>query len=37
MSITHDIIVKIHQGEIEIDTKLGEYTEVIIRLPKRID
>lgn len=34
LSISHDIIVQEHQGEIKINTQLGEYTEFIITLPK---
>ncbi|MGD1698410.1 GAF domain-containing sensor histidine kinase [Dapis sp. BLCC M229] len=33
LSLTHDIIVKQHQGSINIDSKLSEFTEVIVRLP----
>ncbi|MEM1168823.1 MAG: AAA family ATPase [Cyanobacteria bacterium P01_H01_bin.35] len=33
LSLTHDIIVKQHQGSINIDSKPGEFTEVIVRLP----
>jgi two-component system, NtrC family, sensor kinase len=34
LSITHDIIVKQHGGSIEVDTKLGEFTEVRAILPR---
>ena len=34
LSITHDIIVKQHGGSIEVDTKLGEFTEVRAMLPR---
>ena len=34
LSITHDIIVKQHSGSIEVDSKLGEYTEVRIVLAR---
>ena len=34
LSITHDIIVKQHSGSIEVDTQLGEFTEVRIILPR---
>ena len=34
LSITHDIIVKQHSGSIEVDSKLGEYTEIRIILPR---
>jgi hypothetical protein len=32
LSISHDIIVKQHGGSIEVDTKLGEFTEFKIIL-----
>ena len=34
LSISHDIIVKQHSGSIEVDTKLGEFTEFRIVLPR---
>jgi two-component system NtrC family sensor kinase len=34
LSITHDIVVKQHGGWIEVDTKLGEFTEVRLILPR---
>jgi signal transduction histidine kinase len=34
LSITHDIIVKQHAGTIEVDTQVGEFTEVRIVLPR---
>ena len=33
LSISHDIIVKGHNGKIQMDSKFGEYTEFIITLP----
>ena len=33
LSISHDIIVKDHNGKIQLDSKPGEYTEFIITLP----
>jgi two-component system, NtrC family, sensor kinase len=30
----HDIIVKQHAGSIEVDTQLGEFTEIRIILPR---
>jgi GAF domain-containing protein len=35
LSISHDIIVKQHSGSIEVDTRLGEFTEFRIVLPRR--
>jgi two-component system, NtrC family, sensor kinase len=34
LSLSHDIIVKQHGGSIEVDTKLGEFTEFKIVLPR---
>ena len=34
LSISHDIIVKQHGGSIEVDTLLGEFTEIRIILPR---
>ncbi len=34
LSISHDVIVKQHGGSIEVDTKLGEFTEFRIVLPR---
>jgi GAF domain-containing protein len=34
LSISHDIIVKQHAGSIEIDTRVGEFTEIRIILPR---
>ena len=33
LSISQEIIVKGHNGNIQMDSKLGEYTEFIITLP----
>jgi GAF domain-containing protein len=35
LSISHDIIVEGHQGSIEVNSEVGQYTEFVIRLPKR--
>ena len=35
LSLSYDIIVKEHAGEIKFDSRKGEYTEFIITLPKR--
>jgi two-component system, NtrC family, sensor kinase len=34
LSICHDIIVKQHGGSIEVDTQLGEFTEIRVILPR---
>jgi signal transduction histidine kinase len=34
LSISHDIIVKQHAGAIEVDTQPGEFTEIIVTLPR---
>jgi signal transduction histidine kinase len=34
LSISHDIIVKQHAGSVEVDTRLGEFTEFRIILPR---
>ncbi len=34
LSLSYDIIVKEHAGDIKFDSKLGEFTEFIITLPK---
>jgi len=34
LSISHDIIVKQHAGSIEVDTQLGEFTEIKVVLPR---
>jgi Histidine kinase-, DNA gyrase B-, and HSP90-like ATPase len=34
LSISHDIVVKQHAGSIEVDTQLGEFTEIRIILPR---
>jgi GAF domain-containing protein/anti-sigma regulatory factor (Ser/Thr protein kinase) len=34
LSISHDIVVKQHAGSIEVDTQPGEFTEIIIILPR---
>ena len=34
LSISHDIIVKQHAGSIDVDTRLGEFTEIKIILPR---
>lgn len=35
LSISHDIVVKVHHGEITLNTEAGEFTEFTIRLPKK--
>jgi signal transduction histidine kinase len=34
LSISHDIVVKQHGGSIAVDSRLGEYTEFTITLPR---
>ena len=34
LSISHDIIVKQHAGSIDVDTQSGEFTEIIVTLPR---
>ena len=34
LSMTHDIIVKQHGGTIDVETRPGEFTEIIITLPR---
>jgi two-component system, NtrC family, sensor kinase len=34
LSISYDIIVKQHGGSIEVDTQLGEFTEIRVILPR---
>ena len=35
MSISHEIVVQGHQGDIRVDTQVGEFTELIITLPRK--
>ena len=35
LSMTHDIIVKQHGGRIDVETRLGEFTEFIVTLPRK--
>ncbi len=34
LSMTHDIIVKQHGGKIDVETEPGNFTEIIIKLPR---
>ena len=34
LSISHDIVVHGHGGQLEVETKPGEFTEFIVRLPR---
>jgi predicted ATPase/signal transduction histidine kinase/tRNA A-37 threonylcarbamoyl transferase component Bud32 len=36
LSLTHDIIVGQHHGEINVHTEVGEYTEFVLSLPKKV-
>jgi signal transduction histidine kinase len=35
LSISYDIITQLHLGTIEVDSRVGEFTEFTIRLPRR--
>ena len=37
LSLSYDIITQVHKGEIQIDTKEGEYTEFIITIPRNTE
>ncbi|HEY9853947.1 MAG TPA: AAA family ATPase [Leptolyngbyaceae cyanobacterium] len=37
LSLTYDIIVAQHQGQIQVESELGCFAEFIIRLPKKIN
>ena len=37
LAITHDIIVGVHRGEILVNTREGEYSEFIIKIPYRLE
>ena len=34
LSITYDIVTQQHRGSITVDSKVGEYSEFTIRLPR---
>jgi len=34
LSISYDIVTQQHAGTIEVDSRVGEFTEFIIRLPR---
>ena len=34
LSISHEIVVEEHQGEMRVDSREGEYTEVLILIPR---
>jgi signal transduction histidine kinase len=36
LSLSHDIVVKQHGGKIDVESQVGEFTEFIIRLPRRV-
>lgn len=36
LSLTYDIVVKQHAGEINVETEEGQFTEFIVRLPKKL-
>ncbi|MEM7357453.1 MAG: ATP-binding protein, partial [Acidobacteriota bacterium] len=35
LSLCYDIVVQANQGSLDVETELGEYTELRVRLPKR--
>ena len=35
LSISYDIVTQEHRGTIEVDSRVGEFTEFTIRLPRR--
>jgi PAS domain S-box-containing protein len=37
LSISYDIVVQEHKGEIHVETEAGQYTELIITLPKHVN
>ncbi|MBC6947882.1 sensor histidine kinase, partial [candidate division KSB1 bacterium] len=34
LSISHDVIVQQHRGEIQVETEEGKFTEFVVRLPR---
>ncbi len=36
LSISHDIVIQQHRGEIKVETEIGNHTEFVIILPKKI-
>ena len=36
LSISYDIVVQKHQGQIHVNTEIGQYTEFVITLPKQV-
>jgi len=34
LSMSHDIVVKQHGGTIDVETKPGSFTEIIVTLPR---
>ena len=37
LTMTHDIIVNLHKGDLQVETKANIYTEFIVTLPKNIN
>jgi two-component system, NtrC family, sensor kinase len=35
LSISHEIVVQEHQGEMRVDSQEGQYTEVLILIPRQ--
>ena len=34
LSLSHDIVVKQHGGRIDVDSRVGEFTEFVVTLPR---
>ena len=34
LSLSHEIVVEEHQGEMRVDSSEGEYTEILILIPR---
>ena len=37
LSISYDIVTQQHGGTIEVDSRVGEFTEFTVRLPRTLD
>ena len=36
LSLSYDIVVKQHGGQLSLDSRIGEFTEFVITLPRRM-